>query len=95
MLTHTAILGTLAPVKSQLDNLLDSFDDLIKRPGSKTDLANFLAVPLASVSRWLSGKREPGRTVTLKMLRWVEKQQRQQKQSAGSVEAPPAPKTQS
>jgi predicted transcriptional regulator len=68
----------LPPVKSHLDHLLAEFDRLIKEPRKKTELADFLGAPMASVSRWLSGKREPGRNTTLKMLRWVERQERQQ-----------------
>jgi transcriptional regulator with XRE-family HTH domain len=95
VLTEAATSAKLLPVKSQLDILLAKFDRLVKQPGKKTKLADFLGAPLASVSRWLSGKREPGREITLNMLRWVELQERQQKQSAGSVSPPPAPKTQS
>ena len=75
MLTEAATCAKLPPVKSQLDNLLAKLDRLIKVPGNKTKLADFLDAPLASVSRWLSGKREPGREITLKMLRWVELQE--------------------
>jgi DNA-binding XRE family transcriptional regulator len=78
LLTEPASYAKLVPVKSQLDNLLAGLDRLVKEPGSKTALADFLGAPLASVSRWLSGKREPGREITLKMLRWVEQQERQQ-----------------
>jgi len=77
LLTEPLSTAKLAPVKSQLDNLLAGLDRLVKEPGSKTALAGFLGAPLASVSRWLSGKREPGREITLKMLRWVEQQERQ------------------
>jgi hypothetical protein len=34
---------------------------------------------LASVSRWLSGEREPGGEIALLMLKWVELQERQSK----------------
>ena len=44
--------------------------------GRKTALAKLLGVPLASVSQWLSGEREPGGEYTLKLLRWVEQQER-------------------
>ena len=77
VLTEPTSVAKLVPVKSQLDNLLAGLDRLIKEPGNKTALADFLGAPLASVSRWLSGKREPGREITLKMLRWVEQQERQ------------------
>lgn len=78
VLTGVDVSVNMPAVKSQLDNVLASFDRLIKQPGMKTELADFLGAPLASVSRWLSGKREPGREITLKMLRWVEYQERQQ-----------------
>ena len=77
LLTQPSICAKLPPVNSQLDNLLAEFDRLVKEPGMKTELAGFLGAPLASVSRWLSGKREPGRKITLKMLHWVEHKRRQ------------------
>jgi len=94
MLTETASSAKLAPVKSQLDNLLSRFNRLIKEPGNKTELADYLGASLASVSRWVSGKREPGGQTQLKMLHWVERHERQQKQSPGSVPPPPGRKTQ-
>lgn len=47
--------------------------------GRKSALAKFLKVPLSSVSQWLSGDREPGGETTLRMLYWVELQERQSK----------------
>jgi hypothetical protein len=95
LLTEAATRAKFPPVKSQLEILLAKFDRLIKQPGKKTELADFLGAPLASVSRWLSGKREPGRNIALEMLRWVELQERQQKRSPGGVSPPPGRKTQS
>ncbi|MFO1461672.1 MAG: helix-turn-helix transcriptional regulator [Verrucomicrobiota bacterium] len=40
--------------------------------GKKTELAAFLGVPLARVSQWLSGDREPGGATTLRLLEWVQ-----------------------
>jgi transcriptional regulator with XRE-family HTH domain len=76
MLTNTESDAKLPPVKSQLENLLADLNHLTKESGKKTELADFLGAPLASVSRWLSGEREPGGETTLKMLRWVEQQER-------------------
>jgi hypothetical protein len=90
-LTDVAVSGKLAPVKSQLKNLLADLNRLTSEPGTKTKLADFLGAPLTSVSRWLSGEREPGGETTLQMLRWVQEQERQQKESSGT---PPEPKTQ-
>ena len=77
LLTRVAVSGKLAPVKSQLKNLLADLNHLTREPGMKTKLADFLSAPLTSVSRWLSGEREPGGETTLKMLRWVQEQESQ------------------
>jgi DNA-binding transcriptional regulator YiaG len=79
MLTDTASAAKPKAVKSQpmsLKNLLANANRLTSEPGKKTELANFLNAPLESVSRWLSGKREPGGETTLRLLRWVEHQER-------------------
>jgi len=78
VLTHVAASGKLPPVKSQLKNLRADLARLTAEPGKKTKLADFLGAPLTSVSRWLSGEREPGGETTLQMLRWVQEQERQQ-----------------
>jgi transcriptional regulator with XRE-family HTH domain len=74
-LTDVDALVTLPPVKSQLKNLLADANRLTEEPGKKSELADFLGAPLASVSRWLSGKREPGGEITLQLLRWVKQQE--------------------
>jgi transcriptional regulator with XRE-family HTH domain len=71
VLTRIAESGKLAPVKSQLKNLLADLNRLTREPGKKTKLADFLGAPLTSVSRWLSGEREPGGETTLRLLEWV------------------------
>jgi len=76
-LTKTATSSKLAEVKAQLPSLLERLNRATKETGKMSALAKFLGVPLASVSRWLSGKREPGGEITLKMLHWVEQQERQ------------------
>ena len=47
-------------------------------PGKRADLIDFLDAPAESVSRALAtpGAREPGGEITLKMLYWVERQER-------------------
>jgi len=42
------------------------------------DLARSLKVPLPRVSEWLSGRVMPSGETTLRLLRWVERQERQQ-----------------
>lgn len=64
-------------VKAQLPSLLERLNRATKETGKMSVLANFLKVPLASVSRWLSGIREPRGEITLKLLYWVEEQERQ------------------
>ncbi len=76
-LTNTATSSKLVGVKPQLPSLRERLNRATKEIGMMSALADFLHVPLASVSRWLSGKREPGGEITLKMLRWVEQQERQ------------------
>lgn len=72
-------------VKAQLPTLLERLKKATAETGKKSELAEFLKrvkkanVPLASVSRWLSGEREPGGEVALLMLKWVELQERQTK----------------
>ena len=75
-LTDTETSGTVTAVKPQLPDLLERLKKATAEAGQKTALAKFLDVPLASVSRWLSGEREPGGEVTLKMLQWVQRQER-------------------
>jgi transcriptional regulator with XRE-family HTH domain len=50
-----------------------------KLPGSKTALADLLHVDITQLSRWLSDSdsaREPGADYALKMLDWVQRQER-------------------
>jgi transcriptional regulator with XRE-family HTH domain len=63
-------------VKSQLEELLKRLHKATEERGKKSELASHLGVPLASVSQWLSGEREPGGETTLKMLNWVHRQER-------------------
>jgi DNA-binding XRE family transcriptional regulator len=66
-----------ANVKSPLPAFLERVKKSASSSGKKSELAKFLGAPLASVSRWLNDKREPGGEITLKMLKWVEQQERQ------------------
>ncbi|MGA9452602.1 MAG: helix-turn-helix transcriptional regulator [Verrucomicrobiia bacterium] len=85
-LTEPESRETLAEnVKPQLPSLLDRLNRATKEAGKMSALAKHLAkamgrkVPLASVSRWLSGKREPGGEITLLLERWVKLQEERQK----------------
>ena len=82
-LTNPATSIKHLKVKPHLPSLLERLNLATKETGKMSALAVFLAVqtkrkvPLASVSRWLSGKREPGGEITLLMQHWVEQQERQ------------------
>jgi transcriptional regulator with XRE-family HTH domain len=76
MLTDSSTSHSMPDVKSQLRSLLERVNHLAQESGKKSELAKFLGAPLASVSRWLSGEREPGGETTLRLLHWVEQQER-------------------
>jgi len=76
-LPHPATFDKKSEVKPQLPNLLERLNRATRESGKMSALADYLKVPLASVSRWLSGKREPGGEIALKLLQWVEQQERQ------------------
>jgi transcriptional regulator with XRE-family HTH domain len=81
-------------VNSLLANLLSRLKRATFQRGKKTGLARFLRVPLVSVSRWLSGEREPGGETTLRILAWVQEEEGKQKGSPGRALTRPEPKTQ-
>jgi DNA-binding transcriptional regulator YiaG len=75
-LTDAETAHKVSSVKAQLPGLLERLKRATAETGKKSELAEFLKAPLASVSRWLSGEREPGGEVALQMLYWVEQQER-------------------
>ena len=81
-LTETESEAKTKDVKPILPGLLARLRKATEEPGKKSELAKFLDAPLASVSRWLSAdpkvQREPGGEIALKMLHWVEAQERKQ-----------------
>ena len=82
-------------VKYELAGLLDRLRNATGQPGSKSKLAASLGVPAASLSQWLAGTREPGGNYTLRLLQWVEQEERkQQKESPASATTPAEPKAQ-
>jgi hypothetical protein len=94
ILTHAAISEIVPDVKSVMRDLRKRLAKVAQPRGKKAELARFLGAPLSSVSRWLSGLQEPGGETTLRLLQWVEQEERQQKESPASVNAPAGPKTQ-
>ena len=60
-----------------MKQLLEDVRRLAKPAGMKAQLAKYLEVPQARVSEWLGDKYEPSGEITLKLLQWVEQQERQ------------------
>ena len=75
-LTSCNVLG----MQSEWTVFKRRLQDATAKPGVKTKLAEFLGLDLTRVSQWLTDSknaREPGAEYALKMLRWVEQQERQ------------------
>lgn len=76
-LTIVSVLDNNQEVKPKLPSLLERLKKATAQRGIKSELAKFLGVSLVQVSQWLSGDREPGGETTLRLLHWVEQQERQ------------------
>jgi transcriptional regulator with XRE-family HTH domain len=74
---NIGVKDNIGDVKHSLPNLLERLKKATAERGKKSALAKALGVPLVNVSKWLSGVREPGGETTLKLLTWVEHQERQ------------------
>jgi transcriptional regulator with XRE-family HTH domain len=80
VLTSTSLKSRMAPVKIRTFNdLLAALKSLASEPGRPAALARDLNVPQARVSEWLSGKKKPGGETTLRLVQWVEQQERKPK----------------
>jgi transcriptional regulator with XRE-family HTH domain len=91
-LTKIIEFGNNAGVKQIWDAFLKRLNDATAEHGMKSRLAKFMGVPLPNVSQWLSGDREPSGETTLRLLQWVEQEERKVK-SPGSAVTPSGPKT--
>ena len=76
-LTDVSYCANTISVKPQMPGFLERLNKATSQRGAKTALAKYLGLPLVSVSQWLSGDREPGGENTLRLLKWVEQQERQ------------------
>ena len=65
-------------VKSEIERLVARLKRATAQPGKKAELARFMDVQPPRVSEWLSGQ-EPGGEYALRLLKWVEQQERQNK----------------
>jgi transcriptional regulator with XRE-family HTH domain len=77
-LTKVVLSDNVKNVKEQLPALLKRLNEATRERGTKTALAKFMGVKLPTISRWLSGEKEPGGETTLRLLHWVEQQERKQ-----------------
>jgi transcriptional regulator with XRE-family HTH domain len=84
-LTDVTLTDNIPLVQSPMANLLDRLNKATSQRGQKTALAKRFGVPLANVSQWLSGEREPGGETTLRLLNWVEQQERQQRTPGSAI----------
>ncbi|MEI9863029.1 MAG: hypothetical protein WDN00_00415 [Limisphaerales bacterium] len=75
-LTKEVTSLTSNSVTPVLPKLIKRLNDATKNRGSKSALAEWLGVHRQSVTDWLSGKQEPGGEITLRLLQWVEQQER-------------------
>jgi transcriptional regulator with XRE-family HTH domain len=75
-LTNIVLSDNIQSVKAQLPELQKRLNEATRKRGTKTALAKFMGVKLPTVSRWLSGEKEPGGETTLRLLHWVEQQER-------------------
>lgn len=76
-LTTVSESDNIRGVKDKLPSLLKRLKVATAQRGKKSELAKFLGVSLVQVSQWLTGDREPGGETTLRLLHWVEQQERQ------------------
>jgi len=75
MLTHASSCDIIGGVKQTLGNTLKRANRLVETKGKMTELADFLGAPLASVSRWLAGTRQPSGDFAIRLLDWVEREE--------------------
>jgi len=67
---------TFDGVKPVLPKLMQRLKRATEAYGRKAELAAYLGVHRQMVTDWLSGKQEPGGETTLRLLYWVEQEER-------------------
>jgi transcriptional regulator with XRE-family HTH domain len=77
LLTKDSLKSNNAGVSSEIVKLIAKVKAKASKPGAKAELARTLGVDPARISEWLAGKKEPGGEYTLRLLKWVERQERQ------------------
>ncbi len=86
---------TISPMQPVLPKLIERLKRATDGYGRKAALAAWLGVHRQCVTDWLSGKQEPGGETTLRLLHWVEAEERKKQSGPGSAATPPGPETQS
>ncbi|MCC6820607.1 MAG: helix-turn-helix transcriptional regulator [Verrucomicrobia subdivision 3 bacterium] len=76
LLDNITVIGKHSDVKLTMHALLARLNKATTQHGMKSKLAKYMGVPLPNVSQWLSGEREPAGETTLRLLTWVEQQER-------------------
>jgi transcriptional regulator with XRE-family HTH domain len=86
LLTESSINRRTGDVKIRtFDELLTALRAKTCQRGGMARLAEALNVQQARVSEWLSGKTMPGGQTTLRLLHWIEQQERKQTTLGGSI----------
>ena len=75
-LTVSSLKSNITGVSSEIEKLIARVKAKAAKPGAKAELARTLDVDPARISEWLAGKKEPGGEYTLRLLKWVEQQER-------------------
>ena len=94
VLTRIPQSDNVQHVKSEtpeLPELISSLRKATAKRGMKAVLSRAMGVSLPRISEWLAGTREPGGEYALRLKRWVELPEDQQK-SRGRASTPPQPK---
>lgn len=76
-LTNYPTMGKSGGVKPILPKLIERLKKATAERGQKTKLASWLGVTPQKVTDWISGRVEPSGETTLRLLHWVEQQERQ------------------
>lgn len=96
-LTTPAKFGIVGSMNLQKESfwpvLREKIRNLVQRRGAKSALARDIGVTRQAVNALLSKKYIPSGEQVLKLSKWLEIAEAQQKQSAGSASTRPAPKT--
>jgi transcriptional regulator with XRE-family HTH domain len=77
MAANIPMYGNIDPGPANLPAFLARLNQATRERGKKSALAKYLGVPPPKVSQWLAGDHEPGGETTLRMLQWLQQQERQ------------------